>query len=75
MRAKNLLPLLIPLFVLAFKRADELALAMEVRCYRGGRGRTKMNPLRIERIDLLAAFIGIFLMIFIVLIGRGLLII
>ena len=44
-RARNMLPLLIPLFVSAFRRADELAVAMEARCYRGGRGRTRMYEL------------------------------
>lgn len=44
-RAKGLLPLLVPLFVSAFRRADELAVAMEARCYRGGEGRTKMKQL------------------------------
>ncbi|MGI6559280.1 MAG: energy-coupling factor transporter transmembrane component T family protein [Limnochordia bacterium] len=44
-RAKSLLPLLVPLFVSAFRRADELAVAMEARCYRGGEGRTKMKQL------------------------------
>ena len=42
-RAKNLVPLLVPLFVSAFRRADELAMAMEARCYRGGAGRTRMK--------------------------------
>jgi energy-coupling factor transport system permease protein len=50
-KAKGLIPLLVPLFVSAFKRADELALAMESRCYRGGEGRTKMNTLRYHRAD------------------------
>ncbi len=44
-KAKNMVPLLVPLFVSAFKRADELALAMESRCYKGGEGRTKMKVL------------------------------
>jgi energy-coupling factor transport system permease protein len=44
-RARSLIPLLVPLFVSAFRRADELALAMEARCYRGGEGRTRMNQL------------------------------
>jgi energy-coupling factor transport system permease protein len=44
-RAKNMVPLLVPLFVSAFRRADELAMAMEARCYNGGDGRTKMKPL------------------------------
>jgi len=50
-RAKAMLPLLVPLFVSAFRRADELALAMEARCYRGGQGRTRMKQLRFTRVD------------------------
>lgn len=50
-RAKALLPVLIPLFVSAFKRADELAVAMECRCYRGGEGRTRMKVLRYHARD------------------------
>ena len=53
-RAKALLPLLIPLFVSAFRRADELAIAMECRCYNGGQGRTRMKVLRMGRNDYLA---------------------
>ncbi|MDR1735587.1 MAG: energy-coupling factor transporter transmembrane protein EcfT [Oscillospiraceae bacterium] len=53
-RAKALVPLLIPLFVSAFRRADELALAMECRCYHGGEGRTRMRVLHAARIDFLA---------------------
>ena len=45
-RAKAMLPLLIPLFISAFRRADELAIAMESRCYHGGKGRTRMKQLR-----------------------------
>lgn len=45
-RVKNMIPLLVPLFVSAFRRADDLAMAMEARCYNGGEGRTKMKPLR-----------------------------
>jgi energy-coupling factor transport system permease protein len=45
-RARNMVPLLVPLFVSAFRRADELALAMESRCYRGGQGRTRMKVLQ-----------------------------
>ena len=44
-RGKNMIPLLVPLFVSAFRRADDLATAMEARCYRGGEGRTRMNEL------------------------------
>lgn len=50
-RAKNLIPILIPLFISAFRRADELATAMEARCYRGGENRTRMKQLNFEFID------------------------
>jgi energy-coupling factor transport system permease protein len=50
-RAKNMLPLLVPLFISAFRRADELALAMESRCYRGGTGRTRMKILKLGMRD------------------------
>ncbi|MBT9153562.1 MAG: Energy-coupling factor transporter transmembrane protein EcfT [Firmicutes bacterium] len=50
-RAKSLLPLLIPLFISAFRRADELAMAMEARCYRGGEGRTKYKVLKYSGLD------------------------
>jgi len=53
-RAKSLLPILVPLFVSAFKRADELATAMEARCYRGDVGRTKMKEMRMTPSDWLA---------------------
>ena len=52
-RAKALIPLLVPLFVSAFRRADELATAMECRCYHGGEGRTKLHVLRYEPRDYL----------------------
>ena len=45
-KAKAMVPLLVPLFVSAFRRADDLAMAMEARCYNGGEGRTKMKPLK-----------------------------
>lgn len=50
-KARNMVPLLVPLFVSAFKRADELALAMESRCYHGGEGRTKMKILKLAGRD------------------------
>lgn len=50
-RAKNMIPVLVPLFVSAFRRADDLALAMESRCYTGGEGRTKMKPLKYGKND------------------------
>ena len=56
-RAKNMVPLLIPLFVSAFRRADELAMAMEARCYRGGENRTKMKQSILTRQDYIADFI------------------
>lgn len=52
-RAKALIPILIPLFVSAFRRANDLAFAMEARCYRGGQGRTKMKPLSYSGRDLI----------------------
>ncbi len=54
-RAKNLVPLLVPLFVSAFRRAEELAMAMEARCYRGGYNRTKMKQAQITKSDRVAA--------------------
>ena len=54
-RAKNMIPILVPLFVSAFRRADELAMAMESRCYHGGEGRTRMNVLKFGRGDGVAA--------------------
>ena len=57
-RAKALLPILVPLFVSAFRRADELAVAMESRCYHGGEGRTRMKVLRFARRDFAALAIG-----------------
>lgn len=53
-RAKALVPILVPLFVSAFRRANDLAIAMEARCYRGGDGRTKLNPLKYVTRDYIA---------------------
>lgn len=53
-KAKAMVPLLVPLFISAFRRATDLAMAMEARCYRGGDGRTKMKPLRYETRDRVA---------------------
>lgn len=58
-RAKNLVPLLVPLFINAFRRADELATAMEARCYRGGDNRTRLHELKLTRIDYLTLTICI----------------
>ncbi len=57
-RAKNLVPLLVPLFISAFRRADELALAMESRCYRGGKGRTRLKVLHMAGRDYVALLLG-----------------
>ena len=59
-KAKNLLPLLVPLFISAFRRADDLAMAMEARCYHGGENRTSMKPLRYHSRDV-SAYVCIFL--------------
>jgi energy-coupling factor transport system permease protein len=56
-RAKSLVPLLVPLFVNAFRRADELAMAMEARCYRGGEHRTRLNEIKLKRRDFVALII------------------
>ncbi|MBQ7148030.1 MAG: energy-coupling factor transporter transmembrane protein EcfT [Pseudobutyrivibrio sp.] len=50
-KAKNMVPLLVPLFVSAFRRANDLSYAMEARCYNGGEGRTKMRPLKYNSLD------------------------
>ena len=62
-RAKALIPILVPLFIGAFRRADELATAMECRCYQGGDGRTKMKLLRYRRNDFAAFGIGVMLIV------------
>ena len=60
-RAKNMLPILIPLFISAFRRADELAITMEARCYRGGEGRTRMHELVYKTGDFIALAIIVLL--------------
>ena len=62
-RVKALVPILVPLFISAFRRADELATAMECRCYQGGDGRTKMKLLRYGRYDFIAFGIGALLLV------------
>ena len=61
-RAKALLPVLVPLFVSAFRRADELAVAMESRCYHGGEGRTRMKQLILKGRDYIALALGVLLL-------------
>jgi energy-coupling factor transport system permease protein len=53
-RAKTLIPILVPLFISAFRRADELATAMECRCYHGGKGRTRLRQLKYQSRDVIA---------------------
>lgn len=63
-KVKNLLPIIVPLFISAFRRADDLAMAMDARCYRGGDGRTKMKPLTYKREDYLAYLaLGLYLVV------------
>lgn len=65
-RAKNLVPLLVPLFINALKIAGELAVAMEARCYRGGEGRTRLNELSYQKRDFIAYAVIILLFILII---------
>ena len=69
-RAKALIPLLVPLFISAFRRADELAVAMECRCYHGGEGRTKLRVLRYQTADYLVLMGAIILTTAVVVLGR-----
>ena len=69
-RAKALIPILVPLFISAFRRADELATAMECRCYQGGEGRTKMKLLRYHREDFISFGIGIVMVAVVVMLGN-----
>ena len=69
-RAKALVPILVPLFISAFRRADELATAMECRCYHGGEGRTALHVLRYERADWLVLGGFIVLAAGIIVLGR-----
>jgi energy-coupling factor transport system permease protein len=69
-RAKAILPLIIPLFINAFRRADELATAMECRCYHGGEGRTRMKILKLAGRDCFALFFGATVVAAVVLLGR-----
>ena len=69
-RAKALVPILVPLFISAFRRANDLAMAMEARCYRGGDGRTKMKPLIYKRADHVGYICLLIYMVSSILIGR-----
>ena len=69
-KAKAMIPILVPLFVSAFRRANDLAMAMEARCYRGGEGRTKMKPLVYQKKDFIAYAITICYVVIAVVVGR-----
>ena len=69
-RAKALIPILVPLFIGSFRRADELAMAMECRCYHGGDGRTRMKQLYYGRRDAIALASGLILMTAVIILGR-----
>lgn len=69
-KAKNMVPLLVPLFISAFRRANDLAMAMEARCYRGGEGRTKMKPLHYEQRDRNAYVILAVYLVCMIFVGR-----
>lgn len=69
-RARALLPVLVPLFVSAFRRADELATAMECRCYHGGEGRTRMKVLTMQRADYLALLLWCLVVAAVILLRR-----
>ncbi len=68
-KAKAMIPILVPLFVSAFRRANDLAMAMEARCYRGGEGRTKMKPLNYKTNDYIAYAITILYLVLIFIVG------
>lgn len=69
-RARSMIPILVPLFVSAFRRADELAMAMESRCYHGGEGRTRMRELHLHRRDLVAVAVMAALFAAVILLSR-----
>ena len=69
-KAKAMVPILVPLFVSAFRRANDLAMAMEARCYRGGDGRTKMKPLVYHKRDYVAYAITILYVAIAFLVGK-----
>lgn len=68
-RAKSLIPILVPLFISSFRRADELAVAMECRCYRGGEGRTKLHILKYKISDAILISVFVLLLAAIILIN------
>ncbi len=71
-KIKGYITVLIPLFVSSFRRADELAVAMDARCYRGGRGRTKLNPLKLTLKDVLCGILFTLLAVLVVVLDLSL---
>ena len=69
-KAKALIPILVPLFISAFRRADELATAMECRCYHGGQGRTKLHVLKYQGRDYIALAMGAVILAGVIALGR-----
>ena len=69
-KAKALVPILVPLFISAFRRADELAVAMECRCYHGGEGRTKLHVLRYQKRDYVALAFFVLILVLVILLAR-----
>ena len=69
-RAKALIPLLVPLFISAFRRADELAVAMECRCYHGGEGRTRLRQLKYQGIDYMTLLFFLAITVLVFFLGR-----
>ena len=69
-RAKAMIPILVPLFISAFRRADELATAMECRCYHGGEGRTKLHVLQYAPRDWAALTAGLVITVGVIVLGR-----
>ena len=69
-KARALVPLLVPLFISAFRRADELAVAMECRCYHGGEGRTRLRQLKLTGVDITALLLAVALCVVIGVLGR-----
>ncbi len=70
-KAKAMVPLLVPLFISAFRRADELAIAMECRCYHGGDGRTRLRQLKYRPFDFVALGLGLALCVAIFFLSRA----
>lgn len=73
-RAKSMIPILVPLFISAFRRANDLAMAMETRCYHGGAGRTKMKPLKYKNRDINAYIAIAVYFIITVIVGQNIMI-